>query len=91
MTQNSGSRILRVQKLIQEQMDADAKRPQGKVPHILGKVERGKRDGERQVGESGLWLAALHDRPQRQTHIHRYTWDEHDHRQSVEKLASRVD
>ena len=54
MAQNSRTRVLVVQKLVQEEMDADAEGPQSEISHVFGKVECCERDAERQVRESRL-------------------------------------
>lgn len=54
MAEDGRAGILRVEKLVEEEVDADPKWPEGKVADVFGKCECGKRDGERQVREGGL-------------------------------------
>jgi hypothetical protein len=54
MAEDRRARVLRVEKLVEEEMDADPKRPEGKVADVFGKCEGGKSDGERQVREGRL-------------------------------------
>jgi hypothetical protein len=58
MAQNRRARVLGVEKLVEEEMDRHAKRPECKVPDEFGKVECSECDREGEVGECGL-LSAL--------------------------------
>lgn len=54
MTQDCRARILAVQKLVEEEVNGHSERPESEVSNVLCKVESGKRDAEREMGECGL-------------------------------------
>lgn len=54
MAEDGRARVLRVEKFVEEEMDADPKWPERKVADVLGESEGGKGDGERQVREGRL-------------------------------------
>ena len=46
MAQDRRAGIFMIDELVEEEMDADAERPQSEVAHVFGKVESGERDGK---------------------------------------------
>jgi len=57
MAKNRCPRILMIEKLVEEEMNANAQWPKGEVPDILGKVESGEGNGEGKMRKCRLTSA----------------------------------
>ena len=94
MAENCRAAVLAIQKVVEEEMNELAQRPECEIADVLCKGEGSERDAHRKVGKSGLRKNMRHhpcnSKANKGTYVNDHTRDEHQDSESMERLPPRI-